>query len=226
MNSHHGEFTRQQVQREVPVNWDLPEPAGELVQHETGREVGGVDGAAGGAGTGLSFGLFEERRGVMIATARIGGTQDAKDFAQHAAVAPEGARLVDGAPDRGPCGNRIHAAEDRLASLLARAKPVGNGGHCDRGVDVMNDLGGRRDFGRTEVASVIALRGDVGLFDVVEVHELQPLNAERGELQGHLATDGSDADDGGRHSLKFIGGNEVVLTGETVSHRGLREIRG
>ena len=158
----------------------------------------------------------------MVATARIGGTENAEDFAQHPTVTPKGAGLVDGTPDRGPRGNRIHAAEDCVAGLLARAKPIGKGGHRDCRINVMDDLGGGRDFGRAEVACVIALRGDVGLFDVVEVDELQPLNAEGRELESHLASDGTDANDRGRESLKFVGGDEVVLTSEAISHRGLR----
>ena len=224
--SRDGQLTRQQVESQITFDGQAAQPAGELMQHQPRRDVGRVDRAASGTLTSLSFGLLEERCRVMVATARIGGTEDAKNLTQHAAVTPKGARLVDGAPDRGPRGNRIDAAEDRLAGLLARAKPVGNGAHCDRGVDVVDDLGGGRDLGRTEVAGVIALCGDVGLFDRVEVDELQPLNSEGRELEGHLAADGSDANDGGCESLKFVSGDEVVLTREAISHRGLREVRG
>ena len=59
------------------------------MHHETGGEVGRVDRAAGGALTGLRFGRVEQRGGVVVAADGVGGGQDPKDFAQHAAVAPE-----------------------------------------------------------------------------------------------------------------------------------------
>ena len=76
-------------------------------------------------------------------------------------------RATDGVPGR----DRVHAAEDGFSGLMPGTVAVGDGGHGDRRIDVMDDLRGGRDFGRTEVAGVITLRGDVGLFDAVEVEQ-------------------------------------------------------
>ncbi len=52
-------FTSQQVERRVEVNRDASKPASELVDHDSGRNAGGVDRAARGATAALGIGLRE-----------------------------------------------------------------------------------------------------------------------------------------------------------------------
>lgn len=47
----------------------IPQPASELVHHQPGRDIGRVDGAAGGTPAGLSFGLREDCGRVMTPAA-------------------------------------------------------------------------------------------------------------------------------------------------------------
>src|SRR6185369_10339122 len=89
------EFISEQTERQVRLYWYGAEPASELVEHEAGGDVGGVDGAAGRA----AAGLVEEGGGVMSAAGFFGDGQNADDFAEHAAVGPEAAEIAGGAPD-------------------------------------------------------------------------------------------------------------------------------
>ena len=45
-SSRHSPFTRKQVERRVKVDGDTAKPASELVDHDSGRDAGGVDRAA------------------------------------------------------------------------------------------------------------------------------------------------------------------------------------
>ena len=56
------EFASKQVECQITFDGQAAQPASELMEHEPRRDVGGVNGAACGAGTGLSFGGLEERR--------------------------------------------------------------------------------------------------------------------------------------------------------------------
>ena len=53
-------FHAEQVQQDVFVRGDVAEVPRELVQHQSGRDAGGVDGTAGRAGSGLGFGRTEQ----------------------------------------------------------------------------------------------------------------------------------------------------------------------
>ena len=64
-------------------------PAGELVQHEAGGDVGGVDGASGRAAAGLCFRLPKKGCGVVIAAHFIRHHQHPDHFAKHPRVGPE-----------------------------------------------------------------------------------------------------------------------------------------
>lgn len=99
-------------------------------------------------------------------------------------------------PDRRARGDRIDAAEDRFADLHLGTKAILDGFHLDSGINLSDIVGGGGDFRLADVGCAIALRRDVGGFDVIEVDELQATDADGGELQSDLATDGSDADHG------------------------------
>ena len=71
-SSKRAEFAGEQVQREIAVNRLTAKPAGELMQHEPGGDVGGVVRRTSGTASRFGFGLIEERRGVMVAVRRVG----------------------------------------------------------------------------------------------------------------------------------------------------------
>ena len=106
--------------------------------------------------------------------------------------------MLEGSPDGGAGGDGVDAAEDGFAGGMFGAPAVGDGGDGDRGVDFVY-LGGRgRDFELAEVTLQVALGGDVGRFDAVEVDQLDLAGTDGGELESDLTADGTDADDGGR----------------------------
>ncbi len=55
-----GPFAGQQIDAGVGVGWDVTEPACELVDHDSRCDAGGVDRAAGCAGSLLGFGCSEK----------------------------------------------------------------------------------------------------------------------------------------------------------------------
>ena len=124
--------------------------------------------------------------------------QDANDFAKHASVAPELAAVLERSPDGGAGGDGVDAAEHDVAGGVFRTPAVGDGSDGDGGIDLVDLSGGGFDFELTEVTLQIALGGDVDQFDAVEVDQLDLADTEGGELEGDLAADGADADDGGR----------------------------
>ncbi len=214
------EFAGEQVQREIAINGLAAEPAGELMQHESGRDVGSVDRRARGTAAWFGFGLVEQRRSVMVAVRRVCHGQDSHDLAQHSAVGPEVARRGHRFPDRRARGDRIDAAEDRFADLLLRPKAVLDRLDLDGGINLSDIVSGCGDFRLANVGRSIALGRDVGGFDVIEVHQLQATDADSRELQSDLATDCSDADHGHEQFLQSVLWHEVRLSLEAV--RGVR----
>jgi len=69
-SSRHSPFTRQQVERRVEVRGDTAKPTGKLVDHDSGRDAGGIDRAARRATAALGVGLWEQRAGVAGETVR------------------------------------------------------------------------------------------------------------------------------------------------------------
>ena len=57
-------------------------------------------------------------------------------------------------------------------------------------------IGGGFDFGATKVSLEVTLGSDVSRFDDVEVDELDLSRTDGSELNGDLASDGTDADHG------------------------------
>ena len=106
--------------------------------------------------------------------------------------------MLERSPDGGAGGDGVDAAEDDFTGGVFGTPAVGDGGDGDRGIDLVDLGGGGFDFEVTEVTLQVALSGDVGRFDSVEVDQLDPAGTDRGELEGDLAADGSDADDGDR----------------------------
>ena len=122
----------------------------------------------------------------------------ADNITSHSGVCPELAAVLEGPPDGGAGGDGVDAAEHGFAGFLFGTPAIGDGGDGDRGIDLV-DLGGCGfDFEVAKVTLQVALSGDVGRFDSVEVDQLDPAGAEGGELEGDLASDGADADDGDR----------------------------
>ena len=191
------------------------QPAGELVEHEASGDGGGVDCALGGAGAGLGIGLGEEGGGVVVAGGGGGGGEDAEDFAAHAGVGPELVAVLGGAPDGGAGGDGVDAAEEGFAEFQLGAEPVGDRQNLNLGVDAAELFGGGENLEFTEVFVQVALGGDIGGLDGVEVDQLDAASAEGGELEGDLATDGTDADDGAGESSEPVVWDEVLLAGET-----------
>lgn len=216
VKSERAEFTGKQVQREIAVNGLAAEPASELMQHESGCDVGGVDRRARGAAAWFGFSLVEQSRGVMVAIRGVRHGQDAHDLAQHSAVGPEAAHRGHRFPNRRACGDRIDAAEGCFADLHLGPKTILDGFHLDRGINLSDIVGGRGDFRLADVGRSIALSRDVGGFDMIEVDELQATNTNGCELQSDLAADGSDADYGHDQFLQSALWHEVRLSFEAV----------
>ena len=192
------QFITHQIQNQIRAMFDIPQPAGELVDHQSGGDVGGEDRGFGGTGTGLCFGLVEQRGGVVFFGGWIGGGEDAHRFAQHAAVAPELAAVADGSPDGGAGGDGVDAAEDCFADGQIRAEPGCDRGDGDLGIEGTDVVGGGCHLELAEIGLQVALGGDVGFIDGVKVDQLDLSGSDGGELDGDMAADGSDADDGDR----------------------------
>ena len=124
--------------------------------------------------------------------------QDADNFAPHSGVGPELAAVLEGAPDGGAGGDGVDAAEDGFASGVLGAPAVGDVGDGDRRIDLVDLGGGGCDFELAEITLQVALGGDVGRLDSVEVDQLDVAGTDGGELESDLAANGSDADDGDR----------------------------
>ena len=209
------QFITEQVENQIGVGFDSPQPAGELVDHQSGSDVGGVDRGFGGTRSGLGFGLVEQRRGVVLSGHRVGSGEDSHRFAQHAAVAPELATVADGSPDGGAVGDAVDAAEDCFADTQVRAEPGGDLRDGDLGIEGADVVGSGCHLRLADVGLQVALGGDVGLINSVKVDQLDLAGTDGGELDGDLATDGSDADDGGRERHQGGQGDEVLLAFET-----------
>ena len=150
----------------------------------------------------------------MLSGRRVGGGEDAHRFTQHAAIGPELAAVADGSPDGGAGGDGVDAAEDRFAGGLVRAEPGCDFRDGDLGIDCPEVVGGGGYFQLAEIGLQVALGGDVGLIDGVKVDQLDLAGTDGGELDGDLAADGSDADDGGRERYQGGQGDEVLLAFE------------
>ena len=57
--SSHSPFSREEIQRRVTVDWNVTQPTGELMDHDSGSDARGVDRAARRATAALSVGLGE-----------------------------------------------------------------------------------------------------------------------------------------------------------------------
>ena len=214
-------LSRQQVECHIGIAGDRSQPAGELVEHEAGGDVGGVEGGLGGAGAGLGFLLGEEGGGVVLLRGGVGGGEDSEDFAAQAGVGPEEVAVLEGAPDGAPGGDGVDAAEDGFAGVEVGAVAVRDHGDCDVRID-LEDVGrSGTDFEMVDVSFPVPLSRDVGFVDGVEVDQLDAASAEGGELEGDLATDGSDADDGAGECGEFVVRDEVLLAGEAGHGGGL-----
>ena len=142
--------------------------------------------------------MGEKGVGVVVLGGWVVGGENSEDFAAHASVTPELAAVLEGSPDGGAGGDGVDAAEDGFAGGVFGAPAVGDGGDGDRGIDLV-DLGcGGLDFELAEVTLQVALGGDVGRLDSVEVDQLDVAGTDGGELESDLAANGSDADDGDR----------------------------
>ena len=129
------EFITQQVDNQIMAGFGSTQPAGELVDHEPGGDVGGVDRGFGGTRAGLGLGLLEQRRRVVLSGPRGGGGEDAYRFAQHATVAPELAAVANGSPDGGAGGDAVDAAEHCFAGGLVGSEAGGDLRDGDLGID-------------------------------------------------------------------------------------------
>ena len=105
---------------------------------------------------------------------------------------------METSPDGCAGGDGVDAAEYGFTGGVFGTPAVGDGGDGDRGIDFVDLGGGGFDFEVAEVTLQVTLGGDVGRFDSVEVDQLDLAGADRSELEGDLAADGTDADDGGR----------------------------
>ena len=191
------------------------------MEHEASGDVGGVDCGFGGAGAGLGIGLGEEGGGVVLLGGGVGGGENSEDFAAHAGVGPELGAVLGGAPDGGAGGDGVDGAEHRFAGFEVGAVAVGDGRDDDLGIDRVDLVSGGGDLELAEVAVQVALGGDIGGLDGVEVDQLDLASAEGGELEGDLATDGTDADDGAGECGELLVGDEVLLAGEAGHGGGL-----
>ena len=70
-----------------------------LVDHQSRRNIGGVNGTAGRASACLGLGLGKQRRGIIVSPNVVADGQDTDHFCQHPAVAPESAFGVNCSPD-------------------------------------------------------------------------------------------------------------------------------
>lgn len=93
----------------------MAQPAGELMHHQPGGNVGCIDRAAGRATADLGFGLCEQRRRIVRSSLRIGDGDDAQHFAEHSTVAPKATAMLHRAPDRLAGGDGIDGTEDSRA---------------------------------------------------------------------------------------------------------------
>ena len=164
---------------------------------------------------------MEQRAGVVLSGRGVGSSQDSHRFTQHAAVAPELAAVADGSPDGGAGGDGVDAAEDCFADGQIRAEPGCDRGDGDLGIEGTDVVGGGCHLELAEVGLQVALGGDVGLIDGVKVDQMDSAGTDGGELDGDLASDGSDADVGGRERHQGGQGDEVLLAFETGCGHGL-----
>ena len=122
----------------------------------------------------------------------------ADNITSHSGVCPELAAVLERTPDGGTGRDGVDAAEDGFSGGVFGAPAVSDGGDSDCGIDLVDLGGGGFDFEVAKVTLQVALSGDVGRFDSVEVDQLNPAGTDRGELESDLAANGSCADDGGR----------------------------
>ena len=165
---------------------------------QSGRDTRRVNGGFRSTWSLLRIRLGKERLAVVLPRVLIRRGDYANDFTPHSGVCPELAAVLDGPPDGGAGGDGVDTAEHGFAGFLFGTPAIGDGGDGDRGIDLVDLGGGGFDFEVAKVTLQVALSGDVGRFDSVEVDQLNPAGTDRGELEGDLAADGSDADDGGR----------------------------
>ena len=147
--------------------------------------------------------------------------QDPQCLAEHASVGPELAAVLEGSPDGSPGTDRVNGAEHGFAGFEVGAVAVGDCCDDDLGVDRADVFSGGGDLELAEVAVQVALGGDIGGLDGVEVDQLDAASAEGGELEGDLSTDGSDADDGAGESSEFVVRDEVLLANKAGHGEGL-----
>ena len=110
-----------------------------------------------------------------------------------------------------PCERQIAARAAIESTQQNSTSPSGCSGRqrsSDQGdddvrIDLLDRLGRGVDLGVTDILPPVSLRGDVRRLDGVEVDELQPGDAQGGQLQGDLAADGADADDAAGQSGRY-----------------------
>ena len=122
----------------------------------------------------------------------------ADNITSHSGVCPELAAVLERTPDGGTGRDGVDAAEDGFAGRVFGTPAVGDGGDSDCRIDLVDLGGGGFDFELAEITLQVALGGDVGRLDSVEVDQLDVAGTDGGELESDLAANGSDADDGDR----------------------------
>ncbi len=137
------------------------EPAGELVQHQAGGDLGGVDRAPGGAAAGLGLGLREQGPGIMLPPLLLGDRQHPDHFPQHSPIDPAAATVLHRPPDRCATGDAVDAAEDDVVDDLRRPKPFRDHVDDQRWLNFQHRRPQGSHLGLPAVGRPITLGGDV-----------------------------------------------------------------
>jgi len=186
------------------------------MDHQCGSKCGGVDRTAGGAGTDLGFGLWEQCGGVMIPGVLIDGGQHPHDFAEHSSVAPECAGFPDRFLDGGAAADRVYAGEDRFAGFERWSIAIGDRFDLNRRIDALEKFDSGIDFQAAEIIVKVDLRGDVPGFHEVMIYQLDLPDTEGGQLNRDLPADRADADNRDDQAFQLFVRNEVLLAFEAV----------
>ncbi|MDB4743671.1 hypothetical protein OAF98_04225, partial [Planctomicrobium sp.] len=127
------------------VDGQTTQPSSELVEHQSSSEVGGVNGALGSTAAGLGFRLPEKGGAVVFSGQVVRGCQNADDFAEHPAVAPELLLVLKGFPNRCTTGDGVDTAEDRFTDMILGTVAIEDGEDLDVCINPANVIGSRFD---------------------------------------------------------------------------------
>lgn len=186
------------------------------MNHQAGGDAGTVNRAAGGAGSRLRFGLWEQGRGIVLSGVGVDGGEDPHRLAEHAAVRPEFTLLFQTAPDGAASTDAVDTAKHDLSCWERGAVAVDNWFHLNGRIDSPEESSGGEDFGLPEILGEITLRGDVRWFDNIKIHKLQVTDSDGSELDGDLSADRADSDDSDGHFVEFVSRDKIPLAFEAV----------